>query len=332
MRKWHCYGVGIVSGLVLAASFGFVRSGAERADSAGTSDSAAAAAAEQADPQPPLPADGKLRIIAFGAHPDDCEGYAGGTACLWSDLGHHVKFVSVTNGDIGHWRMAGGPLARRRLGEVRQSAKILGTTTEVLDIHDGELEPTLENRRTITRLIRGWDADVVIAHRPNDYHPDHRYTGVLVQDSAYMVTVPFFCPLAPALKKNPVFLYAADDFQKPNPFRADVAVAIDRVIERRLDALAVIDSQFVEGGVEGNPGMVPKNKEELKAARQRVREDFRKLYRDAANRFRDKLVELYGPEDGKKVRYAEAFEICEYGRRPTPDELRKLFPFLPERK
>src|SRR5713101_5276939 len=152
-------------------------------------------------PVPP-PDDGKLRIICFGAHPDDCELKAGGVAILWAAQGHHVKFVSVTNGDIGHWREAGGPLARRRKAEVERAAKVLGIATEVLDIHDGELLPTLENRRTLTRLIREWQADIVMSPRPNDYHPDHRYTGILVQDSAYMVTVPFFCPDTPILKNN----------------------------------------------------------------------------------------------------------------------------------
>src|SRR5436853_7902568 len=160
------------------------------------------------------PDDGKLRILCFGAHPDDCELKAGGVAILWAAKGHHVKFVSVTNGDIGHWREAGGPLARRRKAEVGRCAEILGITTEVLDIHDGELLPTLENRRTVTRLIREWKADVVMSHRPNDYHPDHRYTGVLVQDSAFMVAVPFFCPDVPPLKSNPVFLFYPDGFQK----------------------------------------------------------------------------------------------------------------------
>src|SRR6266540_7396777 len=148
----------------------------------------------------------KLRIICFGAHPDDCELQASGVAALWTAKGHKVKFVSVTNGDIGHWREAGGPLAKRRLAEVLETARILGIASEVLDIHDGELEPNLENRRKITRLIREWNADLVISHRPNDYHPDHRYTAVLVQDAAYMVTVPFFCPDVPPLKKNPIFM------------------------------------------------------------------------------------------------------------------------------
>src|SRR5262245_5454534 len=122
-------------------------------------------------------ANGKLRIICFGAHPDDCEIQAGGTAAMWAAKGHKVKFVSVTNGDIGHWRDAGGPLAKRRKAEVERAAGILGIASEVLDIHDGELMPTHDNRRTITRLIREWQADVVMSHRPNDYHPDHRYTG-----------------------------------------------------------------------------------------------------------------------------------------------------------
>src|SRR5437868_12091427 len=107
-----------------------------------------------------------LRIICFGAHPDDCEIQAGGTAAMWAAKGHKVKFVSVTNGDIGHWRDAGGPLARRRAAEVHEAARILGITTEVLDIHDGELLPTLENRRTLTRLIREWNADIVMGPRP----------------------------------------------------------------------------------------------------------------------------------------------------------------------
>src|ERR1043166_8995154 len=180
--------------------------------------------------QPPM--DGKLRIICFGAHPDDCELQAGGSAALWAAKGHHVKLVSVTNGDIGHWREAGGPLANRRRAEVMETARILGITAEVLDIHDGELEPTLENRRKITRLIREWNADLVLSPRPNDYHPDHRYTSVLVQDAAFMVAVPFFSTGVPALKANPVFLFYPDHFQKPNPFQPDILVSIDEAIEK----------------------------------------------------------------------------------------------------
>ena len=270
--------------------------------------------------------DGKLRIICFGAHPDDCELKAGGAAALWAQAGHAVKFVSVTNGDIGHWRDAGGTLARRRAKEVEEAARILGIETEVLDIHDGELMPTLENRRTITRLIREWKADLVISHRPNDYHPDHRYTGILLQDAAFMVTVPFFCPDIPHLKRNPVFMYYSDGFQRPNPFRADIVVDIDSVIETKVEATSAMVSQFVEGGVHGNENNIPKNDEEMKEGKERVKSSGRRRYKRTANNYRDKLIELYGEEKGKNVTYAEAYELCEYGRRPKIDDLKKMFP------
>ena len=271
---------------------------------------------------------GKLRIIAFGAHPDDCEIRAGGVATMWAAQGHHVKFVSTTNGDIGHWKEAGGPLAQRRTAEVKKAAEIFGIETEVLDIHDGELMPTLENRKTFVKLIREWKADIVLGPRTNDYHPDHRYTGVLVQDAAYMVICPFICPDVPHLTTNPVFLYFSDRFQKPNPFEPDLVVAIDDVIEKKLDAIAVIESQFVEGGVSGNESMIPKNEAERAAAHRRVRESFRRRFESTANQYRAKLIEAYGQEKGKKVKCAEAFEVCEYGRRPSAAELKKLFPFF----
>jgi N-acetylglucosamine malate deacetylase 1 len=291
--------------------------------------------AEERRPQPSarraVPAeDGKLRIICFGAHPDDCELQAGGVAALWAAQGHHVKFVSVTNGDIGHWREAGGPLARRRTSEVERAARILGITTEVLDIHDGELLPTLDNRRTITRLIREWKADIVMSHRPNDYHPDHRYTGVLVQDSAYMVAVPFFCPETPRLKGNPVFLFYPDSFKKPNPFQPDIVVAIDKVMDRKLDALDALESQFYEGGALGSASLIPSDPMKQQERRRQVREGFAKLNQSIAGRYRAKLADWYGKDHADKVQYAEAFEICEYGRRPNEEEIKRLFPFFGE--
>jgi LmbE family N-acetylglucosaminyl deacetylase len=276
------------------------------------------------------PDDGKLRVICFGAHPDDCELQAGGTAALWAAAGHHVKFVSVTNGDIGHWREAGGPLARRRKAEVEAAAKVLGIATEVLDIHDGELLPTLENRRTITRLIREWRADIIMSHRPNDYHPDHRYTGVLVQDTAYMVAVPYFCPDVPPLKSNPVFLFYPDAFQKPQPFRPDIAVAIDSVMEKKLDALATLESQFYEGGALGSASLLPDDPAKQAERRKTVRANHARRNEAIAQRFGDKLTEWYGKDRSAKVKYAEAFEVCEYGRQPDKKELIRLFPFFGE--
>ena len=273
-------------------------------------------------------AQGKLRIICFGAHPDDAELKAGGVAAMWASRGHEVKLVAVTNGDIGHWNEAGGPLARRRKAEVELASKILGSTVEVLDNHDGELMPTLENRRTIARLIREWKADIVMAPRPNDYHPDHRYTGVLVQDAAYLVAVPNFLPEVPPLKSNPVFLLYSDRFEKPNPFQADIIVSIDSVIDKKLDALMGMDSQFYEGGALGSADLIPPDPAGKQERRKAIRAGFADRDRAVANRFRAKLEELYGRDRAARVQHAEAFEICEYGRRPDKAEIKRLFPFF----
>jgi len=286
--------------------------------------------AETAAVKQPVAKDGKLRIVVFGAHPDDAEFKAGGTGALWAKLGHHVKLVSVTNGDIGHWQMAGGPLAQRRTAEAKACSAKLGTTSQVLDIHDGELLPTLEHRQTLTRLIREWQADIVIAHRPWDYHPDHRYVGVLVQDAAFMVTVPFFCPDVPPLKTNPVFLYSSDLFQKPYAFRPDIVVALDDVFQQKIDAIHELTSQVYEGGASGSEEFVrtvPPARDEA-GRKAWLRERWEVRQGREADRNRDLLVKLYGEEKGKKVRFAESFELCEYGRRPTAEELKKLFPFF----
>ena len=211
-----------------------------------TTEPAKESAAAPAEPVKPL------RIIACGAHPDDPEFQIGGCAIKWTKLGHKVKLVACTNGDIGHWGMSGGELAQRRTAEVQEAAKRMGIEVEVLDIHDGELLPTLENRKTIVKLIREWDADLVFSHRPYDYHPDHRNVGLLVQDAAFMVMVPYFCPDVPSMKKNPAFFFFPDGFTKPYPFTPTLAVSIDDVLDEKVLALDALESQVYEGGALGD--------------------------------------------------------------------------------
>ena len=271
-----------------------------------------------------LAQDGKIRVIVFGAHPDDCDFRAGGTAAKYAEMGHAVKFVSVTNGDAGHQSMGGGALAKRRRAEAQESGRRLGIEYEVLDNHDGELLPTLEVRHQIIRRIRQWNADIVMAPRPNDYHPDHRYTGVLIQDAAYMVVVPNVCPDTPPLKRNPVFLYTEDGFQKPSPFRPDISVAIDDVFEKKLAALDAHVSQVYEWlpWVDGRFDQVPQDP----AARKQWLGKMRS--RPVRPAVRQTLEKWYGKEAAARVSLAESFEICEYGRQPKDDEVRKLFPML----
>ncbi len=270
-----------------------------------------------------------LRIIAFGAHPDDAEFQLGGCAIKWAQLGHKVKLVSVTNGDIGHWKMAGGPLAKRRTAESKEAARRMGVESLVLDIHDGEIMPTLENRKIIARLIRAWKADLVFTHRPHDYHPDHRNAGLLIRDAAFMAGVPFYVPDTPPTKRNPVFMYFPDRFTRPYPFQADIAISIDDVFDKKVKALDALESQVYEGGANGSAITLIQRKANNPVARLEIlKASWTGRNGRIADRFRDSLVKWYGPKKGKAVKTAEAFEICEYGRRPTESELKELFPFF----
>jgi LmbE family N-acetylglucosaminyl deacetylase len=268
--------------------------------------------------------DQPLRIIAFGAHPDDCDIRAGGTAAKWAALGHKVRFVSVTNGDAGHQEQGGGALARRRRAEAQEAGRRIGVEYVVLDNHDGELVPDLKVREQIIRQIREWKADLVLAPRPNDYHPDHRYTGVLLQDAAFMVTVPNVTPDTPALRKNPVFLYFEDRFEKPAPFRPDIAVSIDDVIDKKIDMLDAHVSQvyewlpWLDGKLADVPSDAAARKTWLKAQRAP----------EVGPSVRASLEHWYGAERARGVKSAEAFEICEYGTPPDDAMVRRLFPFF----
>src|SRR4051812_14618368 len=250
-----------------------------------------------------------LNIIVFGAHPDDCDIRAGGTAIKWAKAGHHVRVVSLTKGDAGHQTEGGAALGRRRRAEAEEAGRRFGVEYVVLDNHDGELMPDLQVRGQVIRQIRQWKADVVLAPRPNDYHPDHRYTGVLVQDAAYMVVVPNIVPDTPALRNNPTFFYYQDNFQRPNPFRPDVAVSLDEVIDQKVDALDSHVSQFYEWlpWVDGKLNDVPKDPAERKGWLKRTRSH------EPTREIRASLVKWYGEQKGNATKYYEAFEICEYG-------------------
>lgn len=266
----------------------------------------------------------QLRIIMIGAHPDDCDQKGGGTAILFAKMGHAVKFVSVTNGDAGHQTMGGGALAKRRRLEAKEAGKRFGVEYDVLDNHDGELLPSLDVRLQIIRKIREWNADIVMAPRPNDYHPDHRYTGVLVQDAAYMVAVPNVAPDTPPLTKNPVFLYFQDFFQRPNPFRPDIVVDITSVFPQKVHAMDAHESQFYEWlpWIGKYSDQIPQDKSE--------REKWLATNRTGriTPEARVALEKWYGKDKAAQVQHAESFEICEYGTQPKESDIRRLFPML----
>jgi LmbE family N-acetylglucosaminyl deacetylase len=257
-----------------------------------------------------------VRVIVFGAHPDDCDLETGGLAIKYVKMGCKVRFVSMTNGDAGHQSMGGGALAKRRMAEAQEAGRRFGVEYSVIDNHDGELMPTLENRLKVIREIRNWKADVVITHPANDYHPDHRYTSVLVQDASFMVLVPNVAPDTPPLQKNPVFLWT-------NTTNPDIAIDIDNEASQKLYAAAAHESQFFEWlpWLDGTLDKVPKNKEE--------RLKFMKIWLTTPNdAARECLKKWYGEAPALKVMYTESFIIADYSRKPDRTELLKLFPML----
>lgn len=268
-----------------------------------------------------------LRLLVIGAHPDDADYSAGGTVALYRAAGHVVKMVSVTNGDAGHQTLRGAELAQRRRAEATASGAVVGATYDVLDNHDGQLLPTLDNRYQIIRLIRSFQPDLVLTHRPNDYHPDHRYTSQLVQDAAYMVTVPAVVPDTPHLARDPVIAYLPDDFQKPYPFQPAVVVDIGAVLDRVAAMLHCHQSQFYEW-LPYNAGYLNEVPKDDAARKHWLKERIGARIRHRAARYRDLLVRTYGPERGARSEYIEAFEGCEYGA-PLDDAARaRLFGFL----
>lgn len=269
-----------------------------------------------------------LRVLIVGAHPDDADIKAGGTASLWCRLGHRVKLVSVTDGGAGHQTLRRPALVERRRAEAKAAGTVIGAEYEVLGHPDGGLLPTLEARHELIRLIRSFAPDLVLTHRPNDYHPDHRYTSTLVQDAAYLVTVPAVCPDALHLERNPVIAYLSDDFRKPAPFKPDVVVDVGPEVDRVISMLHCHASQFYEwlpfnGGF---ADQVPAGDAERRGW---LGEMFRRRIRPLADRFRAQLVQTYGDEAGARAEYVEAFEVSEYGAPLDAAARARLFPYLP---
>jgi LmbE family N-acetylglucosaminyl deacetylase len=257
-----------------------------------------------------------LRVLVLGAHPDDCDFSAGGTALRFTQLGHKVCFVSLTNGDAGHHLIGGLELARRRYAETQASARIAGLEYLVLDNHDGELLPTLENRRQVITLIREYQADLVLAHRADEYHPDHRAVGILVQDASYLVGVPNIVPLVPHLQRLPVICHFAGHRAPVLPSEKLVVVDISTVMERKWDMLHCHTSQVYE--------WMPYNQDRSAEvpATEAARRAWLPVFLGRLN-----ASAAYGAELDNTIKYAESFEVCPYGAQLTAERRARLWPF-----
>lgn len=281
-----------------------------------------------------------MNILMIGAHADDCDILCSGLAMKYKRDGHRVRFLAMTDGSAGHHILNRKETAARRLAETQAVAALTGFEYDMWDIPDAELIADLPTRHRLIRYIRHFNPDVIFCHRPNDYHPDHRNSGLLVQDASYLLIVPNCVPDAPALKKAPVIMFMEDRFRNP-PFRADVVIDIDDVVEEKFRMLDKHVSQFYEWLPYTRGQQVPDDPSER----------FDWLHRDyvthettdeqllsggmtgyaarfalPAAKHRTKLIDRYG-ERGRSIRFAEAYEVSEYGA-PLTDALRtKLFPY-----
>lgn len=269
-----------------------------------------------------------MKLLVIGAHPDDSEYRVGGTAKKLTDAGHEVIFVSMTNGDAGHHLIHGPELAKRRAAEAGAAAKIAGAQSQILEHKDARLEPSQKIRDQLIGLIRQYHPDLIVTHRPWDYHPDHRYTSQLVLDASYLLTVPAIRPDVPYLHNMPVITYMEDSFVKPLPFEPDIAVSIDDVIDDKMEMLHCHKSQFYEWLPHNNLMKLPmpEGQNQRKAW---LIEQMKALAAETAQKFRPLLKKLYGDQKGDSVKYAEAFELSEYGLTPDTKNLRKLFSVIP---
>ncbi len=280
-----------------------------------------------------------MRFLMIGAHQDDAEFECGGTATLLAKQGHEVRFLSCCNGCGGHHRLSKKEISARRWEESKKVAKLLGIEYEVWhDMDDCSIMPDLETRRRMIRYIRNYKPDVIITHRTNDYHADHRNVGILVQDASYVLIVPNECPDAPAMKDMPVILFMDDPFTNP-VLKPEIIVPIDSVIDTKLQISAINESQVYE--------WLPFTHNEPEADKNNPEEVFRILrgfeitekttdkeilasknrayavrYAKVAAKHRKFLIKTYG-KAGKKVRYAEVFGCSEYGT-PITEEVRKI--------
>jgi LmbE family N-acetylglucosaminyl deacetylase len=270
----------------------------------------------------------QLRILIIGAHPDDADIKAGGTAAQWCSRGQLVRLVSLTNGQAGHQTMHRTDLARRRKVEAQAAASVIGATYEVLNHPDGELDDRLEYRHEVIRLVRAFAPDLILTHRTTDYHPDHRFTGQLVQDASYLLTVPGICHETPHLPRSPVIMYFSDAFKRPCRFEPQVVVDIGTELDRLIGMLHCHQSQFYEW-LPYNAGYLDQVPSGETERRRWLKERISRRIRPLADRYRELLVQTYGPERGNRVEYMEAFEVSEYGAPLDAEARARLFPFLP---
>jgi LmbE family N-acetylglucosaminyl deacetylase len=258
------------------------------------------------------------RILVLGAHPDDAEFFAGGLLARHAQSGSQIKLVSVTNGQSGHQTIPSDELVQVRRREAKRAGEVLGAEYVTWDFPDGSLTPSIEVRQAVIREIRQFQPDLVLTHRPFDYHPDHRAVGQVVQDASYMVLVPKVLPEVAPPTVEPVVAYMVDLFSRPCPFRPDAILDVSFELDTILNMMECHASQFYEWlpWIDRVLDTVP-SQPELR------RNWLQQWYLEKTS---PRLSQFWKSENGPRPRIIEAYEVSEYAGKPSSAMLAKLFP------
>jgi len=272
-----------------------------------------------------------MHILIVGAHPDDAESNAGGTAALWRRRGDEVRIVSVTDGRRGHYdlRYAGTPqeLIARRREESLIAAEVIGATYGDIGAPEGPGMDETEFELRMMREIRvfgpspGAGPDLVVTHRPLDHPRDHRLAAQLAINACGLAALPLVDPDTMPLKRTPPIAYWFDDYTEGGTFRPDVVVSIDTVLQEKTAMVASHASQVFEWApyYRGELADVPEEDADRRAWL------LESQIQPVASLIRAACVESLHSQL-PHGRYVEAFQISEYGRAVAEVDLRRIFP------
>jgi LmbE family N-acetylglucosaminyl deacetylase len=264
----------------------------------------------------------KINVIVIFAHPDEGEIYAGGISAIYSKLGHNVKFLSLTNGDAGHWSMNPDSLAKRRYNEAMEAKKILGLADyEILGNHDGKLKNSQELQKIVADRIEKWKSDIVFLYYPivtePGGHNDNMQAGLIVHDAASFIK----------MEKMPLFMYMRDYFTTGFSHIPDIAFNIEDVWDTKLLAMKAHESQVVEANPHADGILDEVLKSEAKRQEYLFYNSF--PFSRITPDIRLALKKWYGSDFADRIKWTEAFEFAEIGRQINNQAVAELFPMLP---
>lgn len=272
-----------------------------------------------------------MYILIVGAHPDDGESNAGGTAALWRRRGDEVRFVSVTDGRRGHYdqRFADDPreLIARRRAESLAAADVIGASYGDVGAPEGPGIDDTEYELRLMREIRlfgpspGTGPDLVVTHRPLDHPRDHRLVSQLTIDACGLAALPLVDPDTPPLRRTPPIAYWFDDYTEVSAFRPDAIVSIDSVLREKTALVGAHASQVFEWVpyYRGILDQVPSDPRSRLAWLEETQ------VQPMAALVRAACVESFHSAL-PHGRCAEAFQVSQYGRSLSESELKRLFP------